>query len=690
MSVENVDYLMALRYITLVGGAGLLQKAGLSRLAPVWKGSRQDLTSVGGIKSKDPKSWRDTKKEIFESEKKRILAVVLEILVNLIMSTHVYTFAGKFYLQRDGGPIGLRSTACIASLVMKLFDVAWLKLLENEGLDIYGYFRYVDDCRNCLQVLAEGWKWNGEHFEFKEEWKDADLLSSISDQSRTTEELAKAMSSLIPFLKFEGEEAGQFLSNKLPTLDTSIWWNGKKLEFEFFEKSTCPNRVLQRDTALSESCIRASLNQEVVRRLLCCSQSLPIDEKQRILSTFAQKLINSGFSLSSSQLILVHGVVRYLELVRRSNLSKDNKSFKPLYVPKEFQKLKRRLKKIEQKSGWYCNQGDDKSSWRRDLPEGWRGSKPSQFKVHGMEYTSVLMVPNSKSGALMKEISKIEPRLSRTTNYHVKIVEKSGKALSNLFSKNMSTGKCHRDDCAPCSNEKVTGASLCKAKNVVYESVCSVCDAENAKDPSKMHEGMYIGQTCRTLYERSLEHHAALNRLDMSSFMLKHWAIKHSDLESPPQFRFRVLQCHKDPMSRLLHEAVRIVTHATMNSRGEFKGYTIPRLSIEPTHGKAKEEIENIDKLDKWEEAEMLKLRAKHRNSNPNNNRSNCSRKRPVAMDKSCSELSPIVKRVRNENEQSRSSEPKNNGFGKWSTSSEKSVRRNRKLAQSVIGTSSI
>ena len=126
----------------------------------------------------------------------------------------------------------------------------------------------MDDCRDCLQALYEGWRWNGVEFEFRNEWKREDLESSVTDQARTTAELAKAMSSLVSFLTFEGEESGQFHSNKLPTLDTAIWWSGDKLEFEFFEKETSPNMVLQQDTALSESIVRASLNQEVVRRLL--------------------------------------------------------------------------------------------------------------------------------------------------------------------------------------------------------------------------------------------------------------------------------------------------------------------------------------------------------------------------------------------------------------------------------------
>ena len=108
-------------------------------------------------------------------------------------------------------------------------------------------------------------------------------------------EVAKAISSLISYIMFEGEESEMFSSNELPTLDTSTWWNGVKLMHRFYEKPTVPNRVLQKATALWNECIRASLNQEVVRRLLACSNNLLSSEVQEMLSVFSQKLISSGF-----------------------------------------------------------------------------------------------------------------------------------------------------------------------------------------------------------------------------------------------------------------------------------------------------------------------------------------------------------------------------------------------------------
>ena len=223
IAVENFDCKMALRYLSIVGGIELLERIGVGRLAPKWLGSRKDLITVGGKKSKDPKSWRDTNREIFKTDEKKIFAAVMEVMINVAMATHVYSFGGKVFLQADGGPIGLKLTAALAALIMKLWDIAWLKLLENQKVVIHDYYRYVDDSRNALPCLKEGWRWTHDRFEFSDDWEAEDLNSGVTDQHRTMVEITKAMSSLVSFLCFEGEESGMYPDQKLPTFDTAIW-----------------------------------------------------------------------------------------------------------------------------------------------------------------------------------------------------------------------------------------------------------------------------------------------------------------------------------------------------------------------------------------------------------------------------------------------------------------------------------
>ena len=63
---------MPLRYLTFVGEFDLLSKADLARLALIRRGNREDLTTVGGSKSKKAADWKNTKKDIFEEDKTKI------------------------------------------------------------------------------------------------------------------------------------------------------------------------------------------------------------------------------------------------------------------------------------------------------------------------------------------------------------------------------------------------------------------------------------------------------------------------------------------------------------------------------------------------------------------------------------------------------------------------------------------
>ena len=123
--------------------------------------------------------------------------------------------------------------------------------------------------------------------------------------------------------------------------------------------------------------------------------------------------------------------------------------------------------------------------------------------------------------------------------------------------------------------------------------------------------------------------------------MFKHWATKHRDFVEPPNFKFRVVKAHKDPLSRMIHEAVRIISHASMNSKTEIKGYKIARITVEPSEWESKKSLEDAEKVTKREEAELTEFQAQAiaRNKLSTNNFN--SRKR--AMDKLVTKVNPAV-----------------------------------------------
>ena len=128
-------------------------------------------------------------------------------------------------------------------------------------------------------------------FFYCKEWEIENQNSGLSDQQRTTREFVLAMSSLVSFLTFEGEDHTMFLNSRLPTLDCEIWVDetSNMVKYSFFEKAMCPNRVVQKSTALSQNCIRASLCQDVVRRLKNCSLISPVVKNKRSYQNLAKK-----------------------------------------------------------------------------------------------------------------------------------------------------------------------------------------------------------------------------------------------------------------------------------------------------------------------------------------------------------------------------------------------------------------
>ena len=172
---------------------------------------------------------------------------------------------------------------------------------------------------------------------------------------------------------------------------------------------------------------------------------------------------------------------------------------------------------------------------------------------------------------------------------------------------------------------------MCKANDVVYETVCAECDKTYRQDTSRAHKGRYIGETYRSLYERSIEHVQALKRFDPRSFMVKHWAKVHFNDNSAPEFQFKVIKKHNDPLSRKVHEAVRICTHASMNSKSEWGGFKLNRLTIDESDFEKIKGVTNREAETKAEAAIIKSLKDRVDNIVDFKSKSSC-RKRKERM----------------------------------------------------------
>jgi hypothetical protein len=124
-----------------------------------------------------------------------------------------------------------------------------------------------------------------------------------------------------------------------------------------------------------------------------------------------------------------------------------------------------------------------------------------------------------------------------------------------------------QNKCIPC-NSNNSELQNCKARSIVYESSCQVCNppdkeqqgssrgeeqvqvavtgGEDVADPSLGRVGIYIGESSRSLAERTSEHFRDAESFSKKSHVIKHWMIAHGEKETMPPFKIKILKQYRD------------------------------------------------------------------------------------------------------------------------------------------------
>ena len=112
------------------------------------------------------------------------------------------------------------------------------------------------------------------------------------------------------------------------------------------------NMVIQKRSAMPENMKIATLNQEVIRRMVNTSEDLDVAERVKVVDEYAQKRVNSGYGVEQTRNIIIGGLKGY---ERKLKLSRDvtNPKWQPLHPPASYNIQGRRRKKILEKSNWF-------------------------------------------------------------------------------------------------------------------------------------------------------------------------------------------------------------------------------------------------------------------------------------------------------------------------------------------------
>ena len=292
------------------------------------------------------------KNGLTDKEKRMIVAQVIQKSVLAIFKTHTYTFAKKYFLQKRGGPIGLRSTCCVARLVMMWWDREFLEVIQRSNLAVIDCARYMDDVRIWLRAIRLGWRWVDGCMRFRSSWRMEEKVKGMSGLEKTTEVIESIMNNICNWLKLTMENEDMF-DGVLPTLDLNIWVSEDNvIMFSFFEKKMVSPMVLHKRSAMPEGVRRATLNQELVRRMVNTSERLENVKRVKIVDQYAQKLINSEYSVEETRKVIVGGLKGYERLL---SLSKDttNPKWKPLHMAGNWNKKNRRWAKLKARDNWF-------------------------------------------------------------------------------------------------------------------------------------------------------------------------------------------------------------------------------------------------------------------------------------------------------------------------------------------------
>ena len=110
--------------------------------------------------------------------------------------------------------------------------------------------------------------------------------------------------------------------------------------------------VLHRRSAMPEGTRRATLNQELIRRMVNTSEMVEMEKRLEIVDKYAQKLINSEYTLEQTRDAIIGGLKGYERLLSLS-LDVNNHRWKPLHMAAGWNSRNRKVAKQRTKNNWY-------------------------------------------------------------------------------------------------------------------------------------------------------------------------------------------------------------------------------------------------------------------------------------------------------------------------------------------------
>ena len=426
----------------------------------------------------------------------------------------------------------------------------FLDKLKDIGIDPLVYSRLKDDILIALDSIEKGSKYeSGKIIIDEDKIKEDENKTEAKVTMEIMKDVAESVDSM---LKFTFDTPCSYKENKMPALDIKVNVNheeNERIDYEFFEKATKNPKVILSDSAISSSSKRTILTQECLRRMRNTKIELGEKIRNKHLNDFMVKLKNSGYNEKYRMEILDSATKAF-----DKRLEEDKCGTKPLFRDRSWKKEEREISKRNKKLNWYKSEGKTE-----------------------IKYKSILFVPPTPGGKLVKQLKQREDELNRHREDRIKIVEKGGLKVENILTKKdpVEKQKCTVKMCPICKNETKKLNVMCNSNNIGYRWVCCTCEGNNKTK-------VYEGETSRSARLRGIEHVNQLAGKKSDSVLYKHKLMDHKDEEV--ESKMEITGIFKDALSRQAKEAVRIQSRKPseiMNSKSEFNHPPIARIIVE-------------------------------------------------------------------------------------------------------------
>ena len=98
------------------------------------------------------------------------------------------------------------------------------------------------------------------------------------------------MNTIFSNLQVEMEHAEMFEDRTLPTLDFRLFVQGSIVLYSFFQKPVANKCLIHKQSALGENSKIASHTQNLIRRMKCTSERLPMESRIVVIDDFSRQL----------------------------------------------------------------------------------------------------------------------------------------------------------------------------------------------------------------------------------------------------------------------------------------------------------------------------------------------------------------------------------------------------------------